>query len=217
VYVGGKGIGNVGGGVIDYLVQNALTDNVSLIEIKTPAADLCGSEYRSGTYPPGREVVGGVVQTLGYRDTFLHEIRSLRATTETFQAYNPRCYLIVGRIASLPDENAKKSFELFRTAQSAVQIVTFDEVRERLQSIRDVLAVDDADASEADQPSDAVPYEVVEDVEGCPKSRIALRSSAGASILSRVLGSSGGITSKAWMPGTKLRRRPCDRLTLATS
>jgi Domain of unknown function (DUF4263) len=68
-YVGGKGIANTGGGLIDYLVQNELTDNVSLVEIKTPGAELCGGEYRAGTYPPAKEVVGGVVQVLGYRDT----------------------------------------------------------------------------------------------------------------------------------------------------
>ena len=34
-YVGGKGISNVGGSYVDYLVRNSLTDNVSLIEIKT--------------------------------------------------------------------------------------------------------------------------------------------------------------------------------------
>jgi len=144
-YVGGKDISNIGGGLVDYLVQNELTDNVSLVEIKTPGAELCAWEYRGGIYPPGREVVGGVVQVLGYRDTFLHEVRNLRGTTETFQAYNPRCYVIVGRVASLADDDAKKSFELFRTAQSGVQVISFDEVRARLQSIRDVLAVEDAD------------------------------------------------------------------------
>jgi hypothetical protein len=147
-YVGGKDISNTGGGVVDYLVQNELTDNVSLVEIKTPGAELCGAQYRAGTYPPANEVVGGAVQVLGYRDTFLHEIRNLRGTMETFQAYNPRCYLVVGRVASLANHDAKKSFELFRTAQSSVLIVTFDEVRARLQSIRDVLAVDDTGQSE---------------------------------------------------------------------
>jgi hypothetical protein len=142
-YVGGKDISNVGGGLVDYLVQNELTDNVSLVEIKTPAAELCAREYRAGIYPPDREVVGGIVQVLGYRDDFLHEIRNLRGDTETFQAYNPRCYVVAGRVASLGDDDAKKSFELFRTAQAGVQVITFDEVRARLQSIRDVLAVDD--------------------------------------------------------------------------
>lgn len=89
-------------------------------------------------------MVGGVVQVLGYRDTFLNEIRNLRGTSETFQAYNPRCYLVVGRISSLPDEHAKRSLELFRTALAAVQILTFDEVRERLRGIRDVLTASDA-------------------------------------------------------------------------
>jgi hypothetical protein len=144
-YVGGKGVSNTGGGQVDYLLANSLTDNVSLVEIKTPDAALCDRQYRSsGAYTLGRDVVGGMVQVLGYRDTFLNEIGNLRETSETFQAYNPRCYLVVGRIASLPDEDAKRSFELFRTAQAAVQILTFDEVRERLQGIRDVLTASDA-------------------------------------------------------------------------
>ena len=154
-YVGGKDISNTGGGLVDYLVQNELTDNVSLVEIKTPGAELCAGEYRAGTYPPAREVVGGVLQVLGYRDTFLYEIRNLRGTAETFQAYNPRCYVIVGRIASLGDDDAKKSFELFRTAQSGVQVIAFDEVGARLQSIRDVLAVNDADEGEITETGDA--------------------------------------------------------------
>ena len=139
-YVGGKGISNTGGGMVDYLLANALTDNVSLVEIKTPGAALCDAQYRSsGAYTLGKDVVGGVVQVLGYRDSFLNEIRNLRETSETFQAYNPRCYLIVGSIGSLPNDDAKRSFELFRGAQSDVQILTFDEVRVRLQGIRDVL------------------------------------------------------------------------------
>lgn len=163
-YVGGKGISNTGGGIVDYLLANALTDNVSLVEIKTPGAALCDAQYRSsGAYTLGRDVVGGVVQVLGYRDTFLNEIRNLRETAETFQAYNPRCYLVVGRIASLPDEYAKRSFELFRSAQAAVQILTFDEVRERLQGIRDVLTASDADEGAGSHK--AIPEGFSEDAE----------------------------------------------------
>jgi hypothetical protein len=146
-YIGGKGISNTGGGMVDYLLANALTENVSRVEIKTPGAALLDKQYRSsGAYPPGKDVAGGVVQVLGYRDTFMNQVRELRQTSETFQAYNPRCYLIVGSIAGLPDdEQAKRSFELFRTSQAVVHILTFDEVRERLQGIRDVLVASDAD------------------------------------------------------------------------
>ena len=44
-------------------------------------------------------MVGGVLQVFGYRDTFLRRDRgTCAARTETFQAYNPRCYVIVGRV-----------------------------------------------------------------------------------------------------------------------
>jgi hypothetical protein len=155
-YVGGKGISNTGGGYADYLLANALTENVSLVEIKTPGAALCGPQYRtSGAFPPGKDVIGGVSQLLSYRDTFVTEVQALRQPGETFQAYNPRCLLIVGTIASLSGEEPPiRAFELFRAAQAGVQILTFDEVRERLQSIRDVLVASD-EAGEAEAVTDA--------------------------------------------------------------
>lgn len=74
-YVGGKGISNRDGGIVDYLLANALTENVSLVEIKTPGAALCESQYPpSGAYVIGTDVVGGIVQVLGYRETFVREI-----------------------------------------------------------------------------------------------------------------------------------------------
>jgi hypothetical protein len=48
-YVGGKGITNEGGNLPDYLMQNRLTENILIVEIKTPSTQLLGSEYR-GTY-----------------------------------------------------------------------------------------------------------------------------------------------------------------------
>jgi Shedu protein SduA, C-terminal/Shedu protein SduA, N-terminal len=144
-YVGGKGISNVGGSYVDYLVKNSLTDNVSLIEIKTPGAALCGAAYRpnSGIYAPGRDVAGGVVQVLGHRDKFHTRLNNLRAESDTiFHAYNPRCFLVVGHTGALEDEDAKRSFELFRNGQADVQILTFDEARARLQGVRDVLTAD---------------------------------------------------------------------------
>jgi hypothetical protein len=152
-YVGGKGISNTGGGQVDYLLANELTENVSLVEIKTPGADLCADEYRNRAYPPGEDVVGGVMQVLTYRDTFLSEIRTLRESTESYQAYDPRCYLIVGRVASLTHNgDALRSFELFRAARADVQILTFDEVRARLKGIREALTV--TEAAEVEAPAE---------------------------------------------------------------
>lgn len=157
-YVGGKGISNVGGSYVDYLVKNSLTDNVSLVEIKTPGAALCGAAYRSdsGIYAPGKDVAGGVVQVLGHRDKFLNHLNNLRAESDTpFHAYNPRCFLVVGHTDALKDEDSRRSFELFRNGQADVQILTFDEARARLQGIRDVLTADgrgaDAEATAASE------------------------------------------------------------------
>lgn len=117
---------------------------------KTPGAALCGAAYRSdsgiyapGKDAPGKDVAGGMVQVLGHRDKFLNHLNNLRAESDThFHAYNPRCFLVVGHTDALKDEDAKRSFELFRNGQADVQILTFDEARARLQGIRDVLTAD---------------------------------------------------------------------------
>lgn len=158
-YVGGKGISNTGGSYVDYLVKNSLTDNVSLVEIKTPSASLCGAPYRpdSGIYAPGKDIAGGVVQVLGYRDKFLNHLNNLRAESDSsFHAYNPRCLLVVGRTDELENGDAKRSFELFCNGQADVQILTFDEAWARLQGIREVLTseVQESSAEFAEQEED---------------------------------------------------------------
>lgn len=146
-YIGGKDITNTGGGMVDFLLANSLTDNVALVEIKTPVAALCEAQYRtSGAHVVGKDVVGGLVQVLGYRNTFLTAVRDLRKPTDTYEAYAPRCFLVVGTVDALDTEAAKRSFELFRTTQAGVEILAFDELRQRIQGVRDALTATDNDA-----------------------------------------------------------------------
>lgn len=139
-YVGGKGIDNKGGGQVDYLLRNELTDNVSFVEIKTPMTELVAGSYRSsGSFALGAEVSGGVVQVLGYKESFDNEYTSLLANSEAvFRSHNARCYLLAGSIGAMPDE-AMRAFELFRNALAGVQILAFDEVEKRLRGIKDAL------------------------------------------------------------------------------
>jgi hypothetical protein len=142
-YVSGKGIENTGGGEVDFLVRNALTDNVAFVEIKTPATPICAGSYRtSGSFALDKEMSGGIVQVLGYRDRFDKAFYDLRANSSSgrFQSYNSRCVLIAGKAADL-SEGESRSFELFRNSLFDVQVWTFDEVAARLQGIRDVLAL----------------------------------------------------------------------------
>jgi hypothetical protein len=144
-YVGGKGIDNRGGGEVDFLVRNALTDNVSFVEIKTPRTTLVGEQYRtSGAYTLHKDVSGGVIQVLGYRDTFEKNYAQARVLAvergeQSFRSNNPRCILIAGQVEGL-DAAQIRSFELFRGALTDVTIWTFDEVAARLRGIRDVMA-----------------------------------------------------------------------------
>lgn len=144
-YVGGKGIDNRGGGEVDFLVRNSLTDNVSFVEIKTPLTRLVGQQYRtSGAFALHKEVSGGVVQVLGYRDTFEKNyaqarVEAIERGEQSFRSNNPRCVLIAGRVEGLEPAQVR-SFELFRGALTDVTIWTFDEVVARLRGIRDVMA-----------------------------------------------------------------------------
>jgi hypothetical protein len=140
-YVGGKGVENRGGGEVDFLLQNELTHNVAFVEIKTPGTSICGGHYRtSGAHSMDKELSGGVVQVLGYRDRFEKTFNELRAESEVgeFTSFNPRCVLIAGTAGSLSADEAR-SFELFRNALTDVEVWTFDEVAARLKGIRAAL------------------------------------------------------------------------------
>ena len=47
-FVGGKGVDNSNGNIVDFLFRNNLSENVVLIEIKTPKSKIFGSLYRKG-------------------------------------------------------------------------------------------------------------------------------------------------------------------------
>ncbi|MCW3018863.1 MAG: hypothetical protein JWN10_1171 [Solirubrobacterales bacterium] len=119
-----------------------MTHNVAFVEIKTPKTSICAGPYRtSGAFSLHKELSGGVVQVLSYRESFEKSFNQLRLESglEVFRSYNPRCVLIAGNAATLTAEEAR-SFELFRNAISDVQVWTFDEVAARLQGIRAALA-----------------------------------------------------------------------------
>lgn len=135
-YVGGKTVQNRGGGIVDFLVQNELTKNAALVEIKTPNTPLLEQRfYRDGVWPPSTDLSGAVVQVLSYRDRLLKEYRSLSSgQTKLFEAFEPSCTVIIGIVAGL-DEAQRSSFELFRSQVGAVSVVTFDELFEKTRRV----------------------------------------------------------------------------------
>jgi hypothetical protein len=129
-YLGGKGISNRGGNIVDFLCANNLTRDTALIEIKTPQTKLLGSQYRGDVYNISSELSGSVIQVANYQRSLLQNYIILaNHAEESFEAFNPKSIIIIGNIQNeLIEERKKKSFELFRAGLNDVQIVTYDEL-----------------------------------------------------------------------------------------
>ena len=138
--VGGHRLSGGGETIADFLVKNSLTNNSAIIEIKTPQTKMFNkSAYLGEIYSPSGQLVGAVNQTLDQKHNFEREIARIKDNSRLFniESYSVRCCLVVGTMPS--GEDMKKSFELFRGNSKHVEIVTFDELLEKLKGLRDLL------------------------------------------------------------------------------
>jgi Domain of unknown function (DUF4263) len=135
-YVGGKDLSNTGGNVVDFLFRKESSGAAVLVEIKTPETRLLGSEYRSGIFPPSADLSGAISQVLGYSESLSAEFHSLRRADECLTAAQPSCVVILGNAQKeLSDDPRKRSFERFRERLVGVQVLTFDELFQRVQRL----------------------------------------------------------------------------------
>lgn len=142
-YVGGKGIDNSGGNLCDFIYQNKLSQNVALIEIKTPCTDIIGSSYR-GTFSFSYELSGAVNQVLNYRDKITKDYYTLcHQVNQPFEVLSPKCVVIIGKMSSM-SVNQVAAFENFRNSLSNVLVLTFDELYQRIIDLISILAEDDS-------------------------------------------------------------------------
>lgn len=140
-YVGGKTIDNKNGNILDFLYKNKLTENSVLIEIKTPTTLLLGKKYRNNSYSISDELSGGINQLLSYRDSLMRESTSLVSnSSDELKVYYPKCILIIGNLKSeLKDDTQISSFERFRSEIKSVEIITYDELFERVSNIGKII------------------------------------------------------------------------------
>jgi hypothetical protein len=139
-YVGGKSVTNTGGHVADFLVANKVTHDVSIVETKTPATSLVGSEYRKGVYSPSSDLAGAVQQVLVYKHSLQTEQRSLLHGSD-MRVSSPRCIVLLGHARKQLGQDDRKhlSLELFRKQLHDVEIITFDEMFERTKRLARLL------------------------------------------------------------------------------
>ena len=115
---------------------------LAIVEIKKPGTELLsGTAYRNTqVFAPSRELSGAVTQTLIQQNAlrvewsqhFLKDPKLRHSSPEAI-----RCVIVAGR--SLTDVHQLASFEVFRNACKDVEVLTYDELLEKLKYIREQL------------------------------------------------------------------------------
>lgn len=141
-YVGGKGISGTAGKFPDYLFKNGITENVAIIEIKTPITELLyDSSYRSGVYSVHKDLSGAVSQVLIQRDNLYKHYASLRMDSSViFESDNIECIVIAGNVSKLDSAEKRKSFVSFRNELRNVRVIGFDELLLKIQMMLTLLS-----------------------------------------------------------------------------
>ena len=143
VGVGGESVFGGGEKITDFLVKSESTHNAALIEIKTPDTELLQKkEYRGGVFAPTMELSGSVSQLLDQRGKFVESLPLKMRNSEgvRIESHSVECILIIGRTPT--DRSRQRSFEIFRRNSKDANVVTFDELLQKLKNLRDFLSLD---------------------------------------------------------------------------
>jgi hypothetical protein len=149
VFVGGKGVKGTGGNVADFLYRNSISDNCLLVEIKTPQTPLLytKTKYRNGAYNISKELAGASQQIRQNTYMLRRSYDSLNVDEEPkFRIYSPRSLLMIGSSSSLDDNEKKRSFELYRANLRDVDVITFDELVDKVKLLLELLRGDTLEA-----------------------------------------------------------------------
>lgn len=138
-YVGGKSLNNKHGKVTDFIYQNKISKNISLIEIKNPSVPLTQKTgYRADIYSASQDLSGAIAQLLIQKDELYKEYANLRLHTDSnFEALNIRCVLLVGNYSKL-SKYEKKCFEIYRNELRSIEIICFDELLAKINLMLDL-------------------------------------------------------------------------------
>lgn len=151
-FVGGKSIANSGGKITDFVYKNKITNNISLIEIKTPCKELfLDAEYRDDVPKTGTDLSGGVNQLLIQKQKINNEYLILKNNSEEdFSAVNIDCILIIGNAKTLSKEKLN-CFENYRNELRSINIITFDEILTKIELMLALLEEKNIDENIVDE------------------------------------------------------------------
>lgn len=143
-YVGGKEIDNTDGKFTDFLMKNNLSDNLSFVELKTHLAKLVeNTPYRGNdVFNVSKDVTGAIAQVLNQRDNFQKEFYTHKGKNVhlgNMESFNSTAIVLVGSLRALSKEQ-RASFELFRSNSRDVQLITFDELLEKIRGLQSLVS-----------------------------------------------------------------------------
>ncbi len=144
-YVGGKSLLNTGGKNTDFIYKNLTTNNVALIEIKTPTTNLLSNtKYRQDVNYISEDLSSSVSQLLTQKSNLYESYTALRSDTlnstgEDFIAANVKSILLIGKIKGLSPMQIKQ-LELYRNELKSIEIICFDELLEKVNSFIELLS-----------------------------------------------------------------------------
>lgn len=158
-YVGGKGVEGCGAKIADFLMSQQYTGNLAIVEIKRPDTKLVlETAYRGdNVYGPNSDLSGAITQVLDQRYRLCTQFATLTLESKKLRDHTPtavNCIVIAG--TTPPDEKKRQSFDLFRNATKDVDVVTFDDLLEKLKQIQRLFS--SPAISPVTTPSNDVPF-----------------------------------------------------------
>lgn len=138
---GGQKLDRKGTKIPDFMIRNELTDNVALIEIKTPQAPiLAKTPVSDGMYSPSSSLVKAVAQVLDQKQVFESDISQIKDKSRKYdiESYAVRCCVVIGEMPE--DFDKKRSLEIYRRNLINVEVITYTEILERLKQLRKFLS-----------------------------------------------------------------------------
>lgn len=143
VHVRGADALGQGSRIADFLCMNTVTHSAVVVEIKTPRSPLMASTLYRGsgtaeTYPAHRELSGAIGQVQAQMESVSRDMKNTPALGD-IDHWHVRGAVISGTVSTLSAEQ-RDSFLRYREGLTGLTVLGYDEVGERLKSLRDMLA-----------------------------------------------------------------------------
>ena len=151
--VGGHKLSGIGDKSTDFLIKNSLTNNVGIIEIKKPTSPLLyKKDYRKLVYAASKDLSGAINQVIDQKHNLMSRFAQKKDDSCIYdiESYAINCCLIIGKIPD--DEKEIRSFEYIRGNSKDVEIITFDEMLEKMKIVKECLSGEGVDNGAVNEP-----------------------------------------------------------------